>query len=829
MHISSQMNHYLNPHESSKLSTSSLGPLHFDTSAHLPDKHPPLKATQSRTNINSVPQTSESYDGVKFPNNISYQKSHERFGTQGTQATFDDSLSIGQSKEQRWFSQWSRDQMDSKEIPQTGVGGPLPSYLEEKRTSKTLPIFLGAHETNEKKEASKSHVRTFSSTYGMKENYPANISNLPQDFVSPRLYSNKGELFSFKGRKRVGRRKGLHETASLRQTLDNENPQAEESSVERLYMTEQLHPYDLFSPKMDEMELENETKSRSRRKKKYEERSLGATELSLEAKRHRGKDKENETSKHTGNSSKHWEISKSRGKNKYGEVESEDYRRNKSFREPKESRRHFESKEYDTMYNDNHYEKQIREMKEKDAQLKQMKKFYEQLYDNYVEVKGGLETIVEEKEKLLNNLNFHISQNETLKDKLTEAHKKETSLIEENQQLKQNQMKRDELINTLETQVGKLKTEVAVWTKRYDDQSESYNSKLKRIERERHDLLDKKERLEKSVEEYINHHEQTDREDKVILAKHLEERTRQVKALKRKNEELVQEIEKLNKVHNESLERQYTTERLRSTLGKLDTKKLFEETFNQTKGDKSQDLIAEIRKYKTETERLRAENESLKHEAYGRQTLRRFEELDSSIERLDERSGSLEKKKKSTKKSSESGALGKVLREIINETGVDNIHEVTLKIKELQEGHKTNAKFVSGVLDLIYKCSPPGFFEGKPTVKQAWNWLKRFMEEYMAMKKRIKAEDDFSVEKEIIDSLMECLKISEKDELVPKVRHIESENSQMKKALEKAKASGLESSFGLMEDKYKNSYGHYGYLHSTARFENQYSLTGKLQ
>jgi len=829
MHISPQMNHYLTTHEPSKLSTSSHGPLHFESSVNLPDKHPPSKITHSRNVINPPPQVSDSYDGVKYQNSISYQKSHERFGTQGTSATFDDSLSIGQSKEQRWFSQWSRDQMESKEIPQLGVDGPLPSYLEEKRTSKTLPIFLDKHDPNEKKDNSKTHIRTFSSTYGMKENYPANISNLPQEFVSPRLYSNKGELFSFKGRKRTGRRKGLHEAASLRQTLDSENPQAEESSVERLYMTEQLHPYDLFSPKMDGNEIQKESKTR--RKKKYEEKSLGSTELSVETKRNRSKhNKENEIGKHhtAGNSSKHWEISKSRGNSKYRDMmESEDYKRNKSFREPvssKDTKRQFESKEYGSIYNDSHYEKLL---KERDDQLKQMKKFYEQLYDNYVEVKGGLETIVEEKEKLMNSLNFQMSQNEALKEKLNEAHKKEATLMEENQQWKQNQMKRDELINTLETQVGKLKTEVAVWTKRYDDQSESYNSRIKRIERERHDLLDKKEKLEKSVEEYINHHEFTDKEDKATLTKHLEERTRQVKTLKRKNEELMQEVEKLNRIQYESFERQYSTERLMSTMGRHDTKRPFEETFNQTKGDRSQELVAELRKYKIETERLRAENESLKQE--GRQTLRRFEELDSSVERIDERLGSLEKNKRTAKKPSDMGALGKVLREIMSESGVDNISEVSMKIKELQDGHKTNTKFVSGVLDLIYKCSPPGFFEGRPTVKQAWNWLKRFMEEYMAMKKKMKTEDDCTVEKEIVNALMECLRISAKEEIVSKVKRIDSENIQMKKALEKVKASGLESSFGLMEDKYKNSYGNYGYLHSTARFENQYSLTGKLQ
>jgi len=703
----------------------------LDNLSSPPDKVPLTKSIQFKGS--HIPNSStDNPDTVRYPHTGQSPQNYDRFGTLASQATFDESISLGLSKDQRWFSQWSKDNLDAAKgglINNEEAG--LPYNYEDERSGRGPRSFIEVQEGKENSKGAKAHSRTLSSPYERKERYKKSVSksNVSEDFISPRMYSSQGRLIGFQGRKRFGRRRGLYETTSLRKTMDNVNLKSADGSVERLYMTETINTNPSHEELLDQQ----------RKKRKYDDEEVGVSR--------QGRSKESSQGPGLG-------------------------RKNLS----------------------RDYNKLEQEIKEKDEKMKQMKKFYEQLYDNHVKLKSELESMNEEKNYLVENINFHINQNGVMKEQLTQMEKNYDIIVEQDEQIKQGQAKREEIINNLEVQIGKLKTEVTLWKQKFEEQTESYNLKLKRMDREKNEILDRKEKLEKSMEDIVSQNEMHNLDDKIKLMKNLDEKDKKIKSLRRKNEEMSREIEKLKKLQLDSAERQHKNEKLMSTLGS--TKRGLEDTLTQLKSDRNhQDLAHELKRRRVEIDKLRAENEHLRLEVRGRrqQTPGKYSEAETSVER-ERLEGSLERRRRSSsRKGSDLGALGKVMKEIMHEAGVDNVNDVARKIKELQEGQKSNAKFVNGVLDLVSKCSPPGFFEGTLTVKQAWKWLKMLLEEYMSMKRKISADDK---NKEIIAEVMDFLVVSESEELIPRVRHLAAENHQMKGIINTSRTGRLEDSFG---------------------------------
>jgi len=93
---------------------------------------------------------------------------------------------------------------------------------------------------------------------------------------------------------------------------------------------------------------------------------------------------------------------------------------------------------------------------------------------------------------------------------------------------------------------------------------------------------------------------------------------------------------------------------------------------------------------------------------------------------------------------------------------------------------------VNTVLELVYSCSPKGSFDGKPTTKQAWKWLKTIMAEYMHLKKH-EGGYDIGAEREILRIVMDFLKVKEKADVPGKLRQVLGDSSLMSKIISKLK------------------------------------------
>jgi len=82
---------------------------------------------------------------------------------------------------------------------------------------------------------------------------------------------------------------------------------------------------------------------------------------------------------------------------------------------------------------------------------------------------------------------------------------------------------------------------------------------------------------------------------------------------------------------------------------------------------------------------------------------------------------------------------------------------------------KATTKFTTCIQDLVLRCSPHGTYSGTPTLKQAWKWVKRLMEDYMTLKKYAGGDTD-KIERSILKHVMECLAVDEKADIVNKLK-----------------------------------------------------------
>ena len=258
-------------------------------------------------------------------------------------------------------------------------------------------------------------------------------------------------------------------------------------------------------------------------------------------------------------------------------------------------------------------------------------------------------------------------------------------------------------------------------------------------------------------------------EEKQILRKNLDEVSLQLKNLSRKNEDLSHEIEVLRRQN-------YENERVQR------------DKYNNSFPDKDTSGISndDATSYKRKIAKLKALNENLKLELNSRPTVRRFKENEMKISSLeneleDAKNGRLEQRK-----SSEINFTSKLLRDIICELEIENVGDVLPRIQDIQEHSKTNDRFVNSILDLVDRCSPGGYFEGRPSPKQAWRWIKRLMEEYMSIKKEGR-ESEGSSDQEVLRVVMDYLMVDDIGEISIKLRNVLVESNLMKRVINKIK------------------------------------------
>lgn len=409
-------------------------------------------------------------------------------------------------------------------------------------------------------------------------------------------------------------------------------------------------------------------------------------------------------------------------------------------------------------------EKLEERIKKKEQLVQTLKTSYDELYKNYREVQEKAQ-----KEKELYSAQKLI---------LSQFEEREAALKRENDEIRQTESRLSKMITELEAQVGSLKAEIAFLNSKHDVKVDSLKSQIKRLEEENLYLLREKKKRE-SKRPNLHELEVSNEDDKHFLRKTLEESRMQMHMLSSRNEDLVHKIETLKKF-NQDREKVY---REKIDESAFENKRTLEEYINQVKDE----FQAKIHHYKTKIDKLTSENENLKYELDSKPSLRKFKENESRIHALEDE---LEELKRDThghkRKQSEAAVPAKILKEIAAELEVEGVGEILPKLKEIHHEHKTDSKFVNSLLDLVHKCSPKGYFEGRPTYKQAWSWIKRLMAEYMTIKKH-EGGTDGGPEKEILKVVMELLRSKDKNEVPNKLSHVLGENSTLNDIVFKVK------------------------------------------
>lgn len=778
----------------------------------LPDKAPPYRTTLQKTYIqNSGAERPDTrYQSINYSDNFK------------SQATGTESISYDDTSENKRLSMWPRNQKDLKRGLMSNNENKSPAHSRERVPSKTLTAQSGLPVETEK---SKSRSRIRSSLYGSTENEYGKA----KEYISPRFRKAK-VAGTTKNNKSKSKREGKDFSMTIQSPLNTQKDteRSNEGQGGRLWVTEKLNPKKLLSPSHEEKKLRRGHAGKGRQEKE------------------RSKSKRSEASRNKGNNNKvpsfDDKVSKSLENREYKENNKGSRRFNtRDFSEynayedeyrgwdnSREHRERFGSREYQDYYKSAQEQSRVieleEEVKDREHRLEHMNRFQHDLYGNYLEVKGALETARDENQTLLDDVKYYVNQNEILKRELNMMEHQNILLADENQKLLRDQVQRSELIGEMEFHIGRLKAEVASLTKKCNDQTEGNNTKVLRIERELQELRHENGNLEKQVEDYQKHKEIRYQEERSLL-KSLDERNHQIWELRQRNEKLAEEVEKLKEQKEELLKRSHSKEK-EASAGKYgpeiyEPKRLLEQTLTQGKYENSPEAFYNMRKSRAETDKVKGDADTSKVEGIARSTLRKTENLDASAERLSEPASHRDRGK--VQKSLDFDGLSKIIKEVMQEIGVEDIHIVVKKLKEIQENGRTEKKFVNAILDLVYKCSNKNNSEGKPTTRQAWKWLQNLMEEYMLMKKQKNSGGkESAIEKEIIKNLTSFLE-SEKTEIVEKVKTLASENIQMKGVINKLKAAGVEHSFGIGEvekllDRHP-SYSSQSHSYSTAKFE----------
>ena len=385
-----------------------------------------------------------------------------------------------------------------------------------------------------------------------------------------------------------------------------------------------------------------------------------------------------------------------------------------------------------------------------------------------------LEEQVAQKEKMVQNMRE--SNDEIYKkflqerDKVIQLEEQKSLLQNEIENLKQRDVTKSNMVTELEGQIHGFIAELHSVNNKWHAKVEVLNQQIRRLEEENYNLIQSRRKNELKLSQL----EISTDGDKFSMLRNLEESNKQLYNLTSRNEDLLLKVETLKRF-NQVREKEY--------------REKIDESMSEAKEEAKQQYLAKINHYKAKAEKLLIDNENLKLELQSRPTLRRYKEHEAKIQTLE---NELEDAKhhmhqEHRKKGSEVvGLPTKILKEVIEELEIDGIGEIIPKIKELQHEHKADNKFVNSILDLVYRCSPSGYFEKRPNPKQAWKWLKLLMEEYMNLKKQ-EGGYELGTEKEILRIVMDFLRLKDKNEVPRRLRQLVAENTSLMEVIDKVK------------------------------------------
>lgn len=183
-----------------------------------------------------------------------------------------------------------------------------------------------------------------------------------------------------------------------------------------------------------------------------------------------------------------------------------------------------------------------------------------------------------------------------------------------------------------------------------------------------------------------------------------------------------------------------------------------------------------LRRFKERINELESEVINLKLELKSRPTLRQYKQNELRVRRLE---SDLERQRSlsiDAGKPKDADHYKNLLMEIQSQIHAGSFNEIIPRIRHLYTEIKILSKFSDAVSDMIVKCSPAGFFETKPNLKQAWRFLKGIMQEFGAAKKQAAIGRAYE---ELILDIEGLLGVGEFGEIRPRLKKLIQENNRM--------------------------------------------------
>jgi DNA repair exonuclease SbcCD ATPase subunit len=101
-----------------------------------------------------------------------------------------------------------------------------------------------------------------------------------------------------------------------------------------------------------------------------------------------------------------------------------------------------------------------------------------------------------------------------------------------------------------------------------------------------------------------------------------------------------------------------------------------------------------------------------------------------------------------------------LIRSVMNLVKVENEIDILVKVEELQK-IKNYSKLVQKILRLVTDCSPPGTFPVPPSTTYVWKFIRKVMETYMDLSKKITTYEKF------INQVSSCQSIDKLKTILP--------------------------------------------------------------
>lgn len=349
-------------------------------------------------------------------------------------------------------------------------------------------------------------------------------------------------------------------------------------------------------------------------------------------------------------------------------------------------------------------------LKAKEKVIEAMKTHDEEVWARFQNVQEELYALKTEQDNKYQESEMQI---ERLMQKIKNLEESEEKLIRENEELRKFEKETARKNQELNSQIVSLQNENLSLSKKYQQKIEGLMNKMKQIEQS-------SQILQESQVDVFN------------LRKSVEDSSLQIRTLENQNEELQKKNELLSKIIRDKEKKlqkmeQRAEETIRSTV---------DERVNLTLLETSRNYSHKIQKYKDIIKDLNFEIENLKLELRARPTARQHKETEMKLRSLEYELQEERNNSRETRRSPELENYKKIVYELKAELDVGSSAEVVARVCDLISSQKTSAKFNTAVTDMVTQCAPLGYFNGKPSLKESWKFIKKIMEEYMNLKKQ---------------------------------------------------------------------------------------------